>query len=40
MTDIFRAKVADVQPQPVVELTGSEGKVEKFRTHGPSASST
>ena len=31
ITDIFRAKIVDVQPKTLtVEITGSEGKVEKF----------
>jgi len=31
ITDIFRAKIVDVQPQTVtIEITGSEDKVEKF----------
>jgi acetolactate synthase-1/3 small subunit len=31
ITDIFRAKIVDVQPAALtVEITGSEGKVEKF----------
>jgi acetolactate synthase-1/3 small subunit len=31
ITDIFRAKIVDVQPKTVtVEITGSEDKVEKF----------
>ena len=31
ITDIFRAKIVDVQPQSVtIEVTGSESKVEKF----------
>jgi acetolactate synthase-1/3 small subunit len=31
MTDIFRAKIVDVQPESLtIEVTGSEGKVEKF----------
>ncbi len=31
ITDIFRAKIVDVQPKSVtVEITGSEDKVEKF----------
>jgi acetolactate synthase I/III small subunit len=31
MSDIFRAKIVDVQPESLtVEITGSEGKVEKF----------
>lgn len=31
MTDIFRAKIVDVQPKTLtIEVTGDEGKVEKF----------
>lgn len=31
MTDIFRAKIVDVQPKSVtIEITGDESKVEKF----------
>jgi len=31
ITDIFRAKIVDVQPKSLtIEVTGSEGKVEKF----------
>ena len=31
ITDIFRAKIVDVQPETVtIEITGSEDKVEKF----------
>lgn len=31
ITDIFRAKIIDVQPNSLtIEITGSEGKVEKF----------
>jgi len=31
ITDIFRAKIVDVQPKSVtIEVTGSESKVEKF----------
>ena len=31
ITDIFRGKIVDVQPQSVtVEITGDEGKVEKY----------
>jgi acetolactate synthase-1/3 small subunit len=31
ITDIFRAKIVDVQPQSLtVEITGTEDKVEKF----------
>jgi len=31
ITDIFRAKIVDVQPKSLtIEITGSEGKVEKF----------
>jgi acetolactate synthase-1/3 small subunit len=31
ITDIFRAKIVDVQPQSLtIEVTGDEGKVEKF----------
>lgn len=31
ITDIFRAKIVDVQPKSVtIEITGSESKVEKF----------
>ena len=31
ITDIFRAKIVDVQPKSLtVEITGDEGKVEKF----------
>ncbi len=31
ITDIFRAKIVDVQPKTLtVEITGDEGKVEKF----------
>ncbi|PYM11640.1 MAG: acetolactate synthase small subunit, partial [Verrucomicrobia bacterium] len=31
ITDIFRAKIVDVQPRSVtIEITGSEDKVEKF----------
>jgi len=31
ITDIFRAKIVDVQPQTLtVEITGDEGKMEKF----------
>jgi acetolactate synthase-1/3 small subunit len=31
ITDIFRAKIVDVQPASLtIELTGDEGKVEKF----------
>ena len=33
MTDIFRAKIVDVQPQSLtIEITGNESKVEKFLT--------
>jgi acetolactate synthase I/III small subunit len=33
MTDIFRAKIVDVQPKSMtIELTGDEGKIEKFLT--------
>jgi acetolactate synthase I/III small subunit len=31
ITDIFRAKIVDVQPKSLtIEVTGTEGKVEKF----------
>jgi acetolactate synthase-1/3 small subunit len=31
MTDIFRAKIVDVQPRSLtIEITGNESKVEKF----------
>jgi acetolactate synthase-1/3 small subunit len=31
ITDIFRAKIVDVQPKSlVIEITGAESKVEKF----------
>ncbi|MSU42152.1 MAG: acetolactate synthase small subunit [Pedosphaera sp.] len=31
ITDIFRAKIVDVQPESMtIEITGDEGKVEKF----------
>jgi acetolactate synthase-1/3 small subunit len=31
ITDIFRAKIVDVQPRSLtIEITGAEGKVEKF----------
>jgi acetolactate synthase-1/3 small subunit len=31
ITDIFRAKIVDVQPKSLtIEVTGSEDKVEKF----------
>ncbi len=31
ITDIFRAKIVDVQPRTLaIEITGSESKVEKF----------
>jgi acetolactate synthase-1/3 small subunit len=31
ITDIFRAKIVDVQPKSLtIEVTGNEGKVEKF----------
>jgi acetolactate synthase I/III small subunit len=31
ITDIFRAKIVDVQPKSLtIEITGDEGKVEKF----------
>jgi acetolactate synthase I/III small subunit len=31
ITDIFRAKIVDVQPENLtIEVTGSEGKIEKF----------
>jgi acetolactate synthase I/III small subunit len=31
ITDIFRAKIVDVQPKSLtIEITGTEGKVEKF----------
>ena len=31
VTDIFRAKIVDVQPKTLtVEITGNESKVEKF----------
>ena len=31
ITDIFRAKIVDVQPKSVtIEVTGNESKVEKF----------
>ena len=31
VTDIFRAKIVDVQPKSLtIEITGSEGKVDKF----------
>ena len=31
ITDIFRAKIVDVQPQSLtIELTGNESKIEKF----------
>lgn len=31
ITDIFRAKIVDVQPKSlVIEITGNEGKIEKF----------
>jgi len=33
MTDIFRAKIVDVQPHSLtIEITGNESKVEKFLT--------
>jgi acetolactate synthase-1/3 small subunit len=33
ITDIFRAKIVDVQPQSLtIEITGSESKVDKFIT--------
>ena len=33
ITDIFRAKIVDVQPKSLaIEITGSESKVEKFLT--------
>jgi acetolactate synthase-1/3 small subunit len=33
MTELFRAKVVDVQPKSLtIELTGSESKIEKFLT--------
>ena len=33
ITDIFRAKIVDVQPQSLtIEITGNESKVEKFLT--------
>ncbi|MND07231.1 putative acetolactate synthase small subunit [compost metagenome] len=31
ITDIFRAKIVDVQPKTLtIEITGNESKVEKF----------
>ena len=31
MTDIFRAKIVDVQPKSLtIEITGDESKIEKF----------
>lgn len=31
ITDIFRAKIVDVQPKTLtIEITGNEGKIEKF----------
>jgi acetolactate synthase-1/3 small subunit len=31
ITDIFRAKIVDVQPKSLtIEITGNEGKIEKF----------
>jgi acetolactate synthase-1/3 small subunit len=31
ITDIFRAKIVDVQPQSLtIEITGNESKIEKF----------
>ena len=30
ITDIFRAKIVDVQPSLTIEITGNESKVEKF----------
>jgi len=31
ITDIFRAKIVDVQPESLtIEITGNESKVEKF----------
>jgi acetolactate synthase-1/3 small subunit len=31
VTDIFRAKIVDVQPKSLtIEVTGNEGKVDKF----------
>ena len=31
ITDIFRAKIVDVQPKSLaIEITGNESKVEKF----------
>jgi acetolactate synthase-1/3 small subunit len=31
ITDIFRAKIVDVQPKTLtIEITGSESKIEKF----------
>jgi acetolactate synthase I/III small subunit len=31
ITDIFRAKIVDVQPETLtIEITGNESKVEKF----------
>ena len=31
ITDIFRAKIGDVQPESLtIEITGGEGKIEKF----------
>jgi acetolactate synthase-1/3 small subunit len=31
ITDIFRAKIVDVQPKSLtVEITGNESKIEKF----------
>jgi len=33
ITDIFRAKIVDVQPKSLtIEVTGNESKVEKFLT--------
>ena len=33
ITDIFRAKIVDVQPKSLtIEITGNESKVEKFLT--------
>jgi acetolactate synthase-1/3 small subunit len=33
VTDIFRAKIVDVQPQTLtIEITGNESKVDKFLT--------
>ena len=33
MTDIFRAKIVDVQPKSLtIEITGNESKIEKFLT--------